>query len=367
LSDERLDFGFRISNFELRSAPAPAPEFEIRNPKSEIRNSIPPRRPRVAFAGLGWIGRHRMNAVVASNVCETALLCDPASEPHGPTFDDLLASDADAIVIATPSALHAEQAVAALERGKAVFCQKPLGRNAAETRRVVDAARASDKLLGVDLSYRHTTALRAVKRLVESGEIGDVFAVDVVFHNAYGPDKPWFYDPKLSGGGCVIDLGIHLADIALWTLGFPAVEHVTSKLHFSGAVEDFATARIDTASATITLACSWNLPAGRDAVIGATFYGSRGAAAMRNVNGSFYDFVAERYDKTQTTTLIEPPDEWGGRAIVAWAEQLTKSDKFDGQIEHVIEVAEVLDAIYAGHAIPHPSSLIPPERQRCGS
>jgi predicted dehydrogenase len=339
-----LDFEFRSSNFELRNAPAPAPEFEIRNSKSEIRNSIP--RPRLAFAGLGWIGRHRMQAVLASSLCDATLLCDPVSEPNGPTFDDLLDSDADAIVIATPSALHAEQAVAALGRGKAVFCQKPLGRNAEETRRVVDAARANDKLLGVDLSYRHTRALQTVKSLVDSGGIGDVFAVDVVFHNAYGPDKPWFYDPKLSGGGCVIDLGIHLADMALWTLGFPRVEHVTAKLHFSGAVEDFATARIDTEQATITLACSWNLPAGRDAVISATFYGSRGAAAMRNVNGSFYDFVAERYDKTQTTTLIEPPDEWGGRAIVAWAEQLTRSTKFDPQIEHVVEVATVLDEIY---------------------
>jgi predicted dehydrogenase len=48
-----------------------------------------------------------------------------------------------------------------------------------------------------------------------------VFAVDLVFHNAYGPDKPWFYDPELSGGGCVMDLGVHLVDLALWSLDFP--------------------------------------------------------------------------------------------------------------------------------------------------
>jgi predicted dehydrogenase len=58
------------------------------------------------------------------------------------------------VVIATPSALHAEQSIAALTSGAAVFCQKPLGRTADEVRQVVDAARTADRLLAVDLSYR---------------------------------------------------------------------------------------------------------------------------------------------------------------------------------------------------------------------
>lgn len=295
-----------------------------------------------------------MSAVVEAGLADVAYVCDPfAADLTGAhvaaSFDDLLASDADAIVIATPSAMHAEQAVAALERGKAVFCQKPLGRNAAETRRVVEAARAHDRLLGVDLSYRHTAALQAVKRLVDSGQLGDIFAVDLVFHNAYGPDKPWFYDAAQSGGGCIIDLGIHLADIGLWTLGFPRVGNVTARLahHGGHSVEDFATALIDLeGGVTMQLACSWNLSAGQDAVIGATFHGTRGAASFHNVNGSFYDFVAEHRVKTTTTRLTEPGDAWGGGAIVAWAARLASSNRFDGQIAHVIEVAETLDAMY---------------------
>jgi len=300
-------------------------------------------RPRLAFAGLGWIGRNRMEAVSA--ISDVGLICDPVLDATI-SFDDLLHSNADAIVIATPSAIHAEQAIAALNAGKAVFCQKPLGRNAGETRRVVDAARANDRLLGVDLSYRHTAAMRAVRELVAGGAIGDVFAADLVFHNAYGPDKAWFYDANLSGGGCVIDLGIHLADLALWTLGFPRVENVTARLVRHGTVETYATAIIDVPGVAINLACSWNLSAGRDAVINATFYGTRGAAAFRNVDGSFYDFVAEHCEKTKTTTLVTPPDAWGGRAIVAWATRLAESAKFDPEIEHVVEVAEVLDWMY---------------------
>lgn len=307
----------------------------------------PANPPRLAFAGLGWIGRHRMNAIAEAGVAEVAYTCDVDTAL---SFEDLLASDADAIVIATPSAMHAEQAIAALERGKAVFCQKPLGRNGAETRRVVEAARANDRLLAVDLSYRFTDAMAAVKRLVEAGAIGEVYAVDLAFHNAYGPDKPWFYDAKLSGGGCVIDLGIHLADMALWTLGFPKVESTAARLFHHGghSVEDYATAMIDLSSgAVVQLACSWNLSAGRDCIIAATFYGTRGAAAFRNVNGSFYDFVAEHYEKTKTTQLTPAGEPWGGRAAIDFASRLALSNRFDPDVEHVVAVAELLDSIYA--------------------
>src|SRR5690606_16375961 len=178
---------------------------------------------------------------------------------------DLLALDLDGVVIATPSAMHAEQATAALDRGFAVFCQKPLGRNAPETRAIVDAARRADRLLGVDFSYRFTEGLRAVRRLVRGGELGRVFAADVVFHNAYGPDKDWFYDRARSGGGCVIDLGIHLVDAALWLLDFPEVTVVTSQLFAGGqplppgaeAIEDYAIATLTLETgAVVRLACS---------------------------------------------------------------------------------------------------------------
>src|SRR5947199_289519 len=82
--------------------------------------------------------------------------------------------------------------IRALKRGAAVFCQKPLGRTAAEARAVIDAARAADRLLCVDLSYRFTDGMRRIRELVRAGALGRVYAVDLVFHNAYGPDKAWF-------------------------------------------------------------------------------------------------------------------------------------------------------------------------------
>ncbi len=322
--------------------------------------------PRLGFLGVGWIGLDRMKAVLTSGAGEVAALVDPSETMCGAALDaapeatvagsyeELLAMDLDGVVIATPSALHAEQSIAALERGLAVFCQKPLGRTAAEVRAVVTAARRADRLLGVDFSYRFTAAFAAARRLVRSGEIGEVYAADLVFHNAYGPDKAWFFDPALAGGGCVMDLGIHLVDMGLWALDFPDVEGVESRLfaggrrfHGRGAVEDYATAQVDLAGGpTLRLACSWNLPAGRDAVIEATFYGTRGGVAVRNQNGSFYDFVAERFDGTKRQLLVEPPDAWGGRAAVAWAERLGRDGSFDEQASQLIRVAEVVDRIY---------------------
>ncbi|HEY0778688.1 MAG TPA: Gfo/Idh/MocA family oxidoreductase [Gemmatirosa sp.] len=329
------------------------------------------RAPRLGFLGTGWIGRNRLEAIVADGAATVAAVSDPSPEAAAQaaavapgaavvaSLDALLAEDLDGLVIATPSALHAEQAIAALERGVAVFCQKPLARTAAETRRVVRAARVADQLLGVDLSYRETAAMRAVRAVVDRGEIGRVYAVDLTFHNAYGPDKGWFYDPRLAGGGCVIDLGIHLVDLALWTLGWPPLTGATARLYSKGApladpshaVEDYAVATLDLAGVdgppvTVRLACSWHLSAGQDAVIEAAFYGERGGAALRNVGGSFYDFVAERFEGTRRVRLAEPPDAWGGRAAVAWARRLAAGERFDAEAERLVDVAAALDAVY---------------------
>jgi predicted dehydrogenase len=267
----------------------------------------------------------------------------------------------DGVVIATPNALHAGQSLQALAAGLPVFCQKPLGRSAGEAREVVEAARRADLRLGVDLSYRFVEGARRIRELVAAGELGTVYAARLVFHNAYGPDKEWFYDRARSGGGCVIDLGTHLIDLLLWILDETAVASVTSVTSVTarclagGAplrdperqVEDYAVARLELAGGAVAeIACSWHLPAGQDAVIAASFYGTAGGAELRNVNGSFYDFVAERFRGTARETLAGPPDAWGGKALEHWARRLAGGRGFDSEVESAVRVAEVVDRIY---------------------
>lgn len=321
-------------------------------------------RPTVAFLGVGWIGLQRLRAITASGLVDVAAVSDvspeaaarAAGESGAPVVatDELLAGGYDGVVIATPSALHAGQAEAALCAGMAVFCQKPLGRNRNECAAVVEAARTADRLLAVDLSYRYLVAAQAVRKVVAEGGIGEVYLTDLVFHNAYGPDKAWFRDPVLSGGGCVIDLGIHLLDLAMWMLDTPRVEEVSARLFaggrpwHAGVVEDHAMARLDLAGgAVVNLACSWNLPAGQDAVISATFYGSSGAVELSNVAGSFYDFRADRLDGTTRDPMVEPPDSWGGRAALSWARRLAAGERFDPAAQELVDVAALLDRIYA--------------------
>lgn len=329
-------------------------------------------KPRVGFLGTGWIGRHRMEAIVAAGAVDAVAVADPSAEcaeaavqiaPGAatlPSLEAMLGFNLDGLVIATPSALHAEQAIAALDRGVAVFCQKPLGRNADEAGKVVAAARRADRLLSVDFSYRLTAATRALAELVRSGELGEIFAIDLTFHNAYGPDKPWFYDRKQAGGGCVMDLGVHLVDLALWLTGFPELEHVTSRLFAGGQVlspgssevEDFALARLDLAGGTaVRLACSWRLHAGQDAVIETSVYGTHGGASIRNLGGSFFDFELHRHSGTASERLVSPPDDWGGRAAVAWAERLARDRSFDEQALRLAEVSSAIDRIYAAAAV----------------
>ena len=324
-------------------------------------------KPALAFVGVGWIGRNRLQAVLESGNATVAWITDPseacieetlklapASRVAG-SFEEVIRNpNVDGVVIATPSALHMCQTLAALGQGKAVFCQKPLGRDAEEVEAVLKAAHKANRLLGADFSYRYTEAFKSIFPLIRSGELGKIFSVDLTFHNAYGPDKAWFYDIKQSGGGCVLDLGIHLIDLMLYALDFPEVQKVSSNLFRKGRVvsagdevEDCAQVLLQLANdISVQLACSWNLPAGREAVIEVTFYGTQGGVSMKNIQGSFYDFAAYRFQGTRSVTLISPPDAWGGRALAHWLQRLTVSPEFDPSAFQYQSSANLLDRIY---------------------
>jgi predicted dehydrogenase len=358
---------FLSATLEMTGAEA---ETIAASQRREDAGGAPRRKPRLGFLGVGRIGCRRLESVARSGAAEIVAIADTSREiaeaavavaPEAElkqSLEDLLDAGVDGVAIATPSALHAEQSIAALERGVNVFCQKPLGRDAAETRLVVEAARRANRLLEVDLCYRQIVGMRKIRDLIRGGHLGRVYAIDLVFHNAYGPDRDWFYDRRLSGGGCVMDLGIHLVDLALWALDFPRVVEVNSRLFAGGEplgelnrVEDYAAALLTFSDgAAAQLACSWRLPAGRDAVITASFYGALGGATLRNVEGSFYDFISERFHGTRRETLAEPPsgemDDWQARPIVEWARRVAAGAGFDPEAERLLDVASALDAIY---------------------
>jgi predicted dehydrogenase len=115
-------------------------------------------------------------------------------------LDALLEMGLDGIVIATPSALHAEQSIRALRRARRCSARSRSG-----ARRTRCGAwwmrRGARPALAVDLSYRFTRGCATSASASTGGELGRVYAVDLTFHNAYGPDKPWFYDPRSPAAG----------------------------------------------------------------------------------------------------------------------------------------------------------------------
>jgi predicted dehydrogenase len=196
--------------------------------------------------------------------------------------------------------------------------------------------------------------MQAIRERIRAGDLGEVFAADLTFHNAYGPGARWFWDPKLAGGGCLIDLGVHLVDLALWLFDLPEVTDARATLRRDGRamrggeVEDYAIGEITLASGvSVRIACSWNLNAGRDAIIEASFYGTLGGATMRNANGSFFDFSAELFKGRSAETIASPPDDWGGRAAAEWVRKLAAGERFGGTTTGLLETARALDRLYA--------------------
>jgi len=327
------------------------------------------RTVRVGFVGLGWIGRMRMGALLDGGAAEAVGVCDPCEEAcaaalgeaagarRATSLEELLEMGVDGVAIATPNALHESQAVAALEAGASVFCQKPLAPRAAGARRVIDAARANDRLLAVDWSYRHLRGVRRIVELIRRGELGRVVAVDATFHNAYGPEGAWFYDRLAAGGGCLVDLGVHLLDLAMEVLPGERLRVDQSDVFAKGRslssdpdspAEDFvwATLRSDRGAA-VRAACSWRGHTGADCAIELRVHGSRGAASVRNVAGSFYVFETRRQTGASEEVIEREEGDWRGGAIVDWASRLALDGRFDPVVERAARVSELVEAIYA--------------------
>jgi predicted dehydrogenase len=330
---------------------------------------LPVSRPlRLGFVGLGWIGRARLDAVSADAAIEVAALHDadatrvaelaaahPQARPAG-TMAELCAADLDGVVIATPNGVHAEQAIACFERGLAVFCQKPLATTAPEARAIVAAAERADRLLGVDYCYRHVAGMVDLRRRVQAGEFGRLLAIDLTFHNAYGPDKAWCLDRRLAGGGCLLDLGVHLLDLASWLQGGQRADVRSVARYANGrrlpagepAVEELAFATLEQPDGTtVRIACSWHAQSGRDAIIEVRLLGTHGGAVWSNVGGSFYDFELHAVRGPRAERLAGGPDAWGPRALRDWVARVRTGARFEPDAYRHVEVAELVDGLYS--------------------
>ena len=192
---------------------------------------------RICSIGLGGMDRHHTRAHKELGLTEIVAFCDIIPEraemmrdeyfPDAKVYTDyremIEKENPDAVDIATPNYLHSPMAVFALEHGCHVFCEKPDAVSVAEAEKMRDAAEKAGKILMVMRNNRYYTPSVFMKQFIADGKAGDIYAARCGWQRRRGiPGKGgWFTTKAQSGGGPLIDLGVHMIDLAIWAMGNP--------------------------------------------------------------------------------------------------------------------------------------------------
>lgn len=218
---------------------------------------------RIALLGYGFIGKIHEQA---------ALTCGQQVVRIARSTDDWAAAvnadDIDAVVVATPNALHHPQAMAALAAGKHVLLDKPMAMTVAEAREIADAAANAQRTLLVGHMWRYRDEVIATHNAIAAGTVGTpVHTIGWGVHAGWGP-AGWFTDRALAGGGALIDMGIHAIDTARFLLGDPqpiGVSAVLGSVHGDGhgynrasGIDDDGLVLVQWAGGALNLASAWS-------------------------------------------------------------------------------------------------------------
>lgn len=187
---------------------------------------------RFGLVGAGGIGQIRARALNTMPDCQLVGVFDQDKErarntaPAGGRVWDtleqlLLDAEVEAVVVSTPPQFHENIVVAALEAGKHVLCEKPLGSSVESCRVMVETSRKTGKVLTTGFNHRYFSAVQAVKQALDSGAIGELDHVRAFAgHTGLSEFKaPWMYDKDIMGGGALMDVGIHMIDLTRYLLG----------------------------------------------------------------------------------------------------------------------------------------------------
>lgn len=299
---------------------------------------------RAGVIGLGYTGNAHLQGYAALPNVQTVALAgleDERRNELGATYgvpylyrdwQDLLErDDLDLISICTPNALHAPIAIAALERGCHVLSEKPLARTSAEATAMVAAAQQADRVLHTVFNHRARGDVAVLKRHIDEGGLGRVYHAKASWMRRVGIPSlgSWFTNKEMAGGGPLIDLGVHMLDLALYLLGEPYAVTVSGATYaelgprgrgnniFSAGpkqlvgsayeVEDLATAFIRFASdATLALEASWAVYGSAGDDFGVTLFGTDGGAELKIVNYGWEDTLRLFSDVAGMPAVVAP-------------------------------------------------------------
>jgi predicted dehydrogenase len=197
---------------------------------------------RAGIIGLG-IGQSHAKGYQKSPDTELVAVCD-ANEQRLKQYADDWKVDArytdyltmfreanlDMVSVCLPNSLHAPVTISALEAGINVLCEKPMAVSLAEAEHMVTTAAKTNRTLMMAYNYRFRADTQWIKRMVSEGNLGKIYHANVEWHRETGiPGWGLFGSKAASGGGALIDLGVHVIDLALWMLGFPKVQTISAQ------------------------------------------------------------------------------------------------------------------------------------------
>ncbi len=272
---------------------------------------------KIAVIGVGSISSSHIKAYQKNPSVELYAFCDINEERlkyQGERFEvtRLYTDEAtmlrelpeiDAVSVCTWNSEHAKCTIMALEAGKHVLCEKPMAMNADEAREMIEVSKRVGKKLMVGFVRRFGNDAAVARDFIEAGSVGDVYFAKASYLRRNGCPGGWFADKSRSGGGPLIDLGVHVIDLVRYLMGCPKpvsvygatnasfgkrenlkdkVEYLSStKIKFENNVEDFATAliRFDN-GAVLNVEASFNLHIGTKSRNSIEMYGTKGGIAL---------------------------------------------------------------------------------------
>lgn len=289
-------------------------------------------------------------------------------------YTELLADpEVQAVSLAVPNFLHREVTIAALNAGKDVLVEKPLARTTAEGRAMVDAARAAGRILMIAFNRRGRHDVRIMKHEAERGRFGHIYHAKAFWMRQSGIPGlgSWFTNKEQSGGGPLIDLGVHVLDMALWVMGNPKPVSVSAATYaelgpkgkgqyhgsrftvIEGApyeVEDFATALIRFENgATLHLDASWAGYTGHTDEFGVSVMGDLGGGAIHVKDYAQVDTLRLFGEVDGMPSVTMPrlvPQHGHGWVIKRFVDAILTGTEASPNAAEGLERVRLIDAIY---------------------
>ena len=329
-------------------------------------NHANPEQLNFAIVGCGLIGRKRaaalgatvrlryacdLDAARAASLAQLAPGCQAIGDYHAALADPAV----DAVIVSTLNAALAPIALDAVRAGKHALVEKPGALNAAQLRAVQTAAAQTGARVRLGYNHRFHPSLRQARELVDTGAVGPLMFLRARYGHGgrKGYDREWRADPKLSGGGELIDQGVHLIDLAGWFLGeFPTVDGHATTSFWDMPVDDNAFLSLRTAAgqtAWLHVSCTeWKN------LFSLEIYGRDGKIAIDGLGGSY---GVERCTYYKMLPQMGPPetkvweypggdDSWA-RETAAFLDDIRLGREPTPGLREGIRTLEIVETIYA--------------------